>query len=209
MALVSYKCPNCGGALTFHPESGTFQCDYCLSEFTKEEIEEAALKSEGSAGMPEEDAGTEPGGSRMVSYICPSCGAQVVTGETTAAAFCYYCHNPVVLSDQLSGEFQPDFVIPFAFDQKKAEEIFLGWIKKKRFVPKDFFSRDQIEKLSGVYFPYLVYSCRVEGKLQAEGERQRTWRAGNIRYTEHKKYRLERGGELDVKKYDPERLKEK
>ena len=103
MALVSYKCPNCGGALTFHPESKTFQCDYCLSEVTKEEIEEAALKSEGSAGMPEEDAGTEPGGSRMVSYICPSCGAQVVTGETTAAAFCYYCHNPVVLSDQLSG----------------------------------------------------------------------------------------------------------
>lgn len=207
MALVSYKCPNCGGALTFHPESKTFQCDYCLSEFTKEEIEEAALKSEGSAGMPEEDTGTEPGGSRMVSYICPSCGAQVVTGETTAAAFCYYCHNPVVLSDQLSGEFQPDFVIPFAFDQKKAEEIFLGWIKKKRFVPKDFFSRDQIEKLSGVYFPYLVYSCRVEGKLQAEGERQRTWRAGNIRYTEHKKYRLERGGELDVKNMTRNALK--
>ena len=37
-------------------------------------------------------------------YICPSCGAEVVTDATTAATFCYYCHNPVVLSGKLSGD---------------------------------------------------------------------------------------------------------
>ena len=31
-----------------------------------------------------------------------------------------------------------------------------------------------------------MYSCKVDGKIQAEGEKQRTWVAGNIRYTEHK-----------------------
>ena len=51
-------------------------------------------------------------------YICPSCGAEVVTDATTAATFCYYCHNPVVLSGKLSGEFLPDYVIPFAMDKK-------------------------------------------------------------------------------------------
>ncbi len=39
----------------------------------------------------------------LLVYICPSCGAEVVTDATTAATFCYYCHNPVVLSEKLTG----------------------------------------------------------------------------------------------------------
>lgn len=96
-------------------------------------------------------------------YTCPSCGAEIVTDETTAATFCYYCHNPVILSGRLSGEFHPDYVIPFAMEKKRAVEIFEQWMKKKRFVPKAFYSEDQIEKISGVYFPYMLYSCRAEG----------------------------------------------
>ena len=38
MALMSYKCPNCGGGLVFDPDSQKFQCEYCLSEFTEEEM---------------------------------------------------------------------------------------------------------------------------------------------------------------------------
>ena len=45
-----------------------------------------------------------------VLYTCPSCGAEIVTDSTTAATFCYYCHNPVVLSGRVSGEFLPDLV---------------------------------------------------------------------------------------------------
>ena len=71
-------------------------------------------------------------------------------------------------------------------DKKQATGIFLDWIKKKKYIPDDFFSKSQIEKFSGVYFPYLMYSCKVDGKIQAEGEKQRTWVAGNIRYTEQK-----------------------
>lgn len=43
-----------------------------------------------------------------VTYTCPSCGAQIVTDATTAATFCYYCHNPVVLGGRLEGKFLPD-----------------------------------------------------------------------------------------------------
>lgn len=92
-------------------------------------------------------------------------------------------------------------------DKKKATGIFLDWIKKKKYIPDDFFSKDQIEKFSGVYFPYLMYSCKVDGKIQAEGEKNRTWVTGNIRYTEHKKYRMERAGQLDVKNVTRNALK--
>ena len=62
MALMSYKCPNCGGGLVFDPDSQKFQCEYCLSEFTEEEMkrmeeasafpakeEKAVLEEEGTA----------------------------------------------------------------------------------------------------------------------------------------------------------------
>ena len=142
-----------------------------------------------------------------VLYTCPSCGAQIVTDATTAASFCYYCHNPVVFSGRLSGDHMPDFVIPFAIDKKEATSRFLSWIGKKKFVPGDFFSRDQIEKLSGIYFPYLIYSCQVDGQAEAEAEEQRTWVSGRTRYTEHKRYQVERAGTLEVKNLTRNALK--
>lgn len=184
MALVSYKCPNCGGGLTFDPKTQEFKCEYCLSEFTEKEMEEA-----GGREVKEQ----------AVVYTCPSCGAEIVTDETTAATFCYYCHNPVVLSGKLSGEFLPDYVLPFEVDKKKATEIFLNWIGKKKFVPASFSSPDQLEKMSGIYFPYLMFSCKVDGKVSAEAEKNRVWTTGNTQFTEHKKYQVEREGMLDVK----------
>ena len=80
-----------------------------------------------------------------------------------------YCHNPIVLEEKLRGE--PDYVVPFQIDKKKAQEIFTQWVGRKKFVPDYFFSASQIESMTGVYFPYWLYSCQVKGDLQAEERR--------------------------------------
>ena len=193
MATVSYKCPNCGGGLVFDPGSGQYQCEYCLSEFSQQRLEEMTPK-------------TEEAKSAML-YHCPSCGAEIVTDETTAATFCFYCHNPVVLSGRLEGQYHPDYVLPFAVDREKAVEIFKDWVKKKRYVPKAFFSEEQIEKMTGVYFPYWLYSCKVDGKLDAEGVKLRTWVAGNLRYTETQKYEIRRDGHMNINQVPRNALK--
>lgn len=193
MAIVSYKCPNCGGGLAFDPESGQYRCEYCLSDFTQQKLEEMtpAMESSQSAML----------------YHCPSCGAEIVTDETTAAAFCFYCHNPVVLSGRLEGQYHPDYVLPFAVDREKAVEIFSDWVRKKRYVPKAFFSKKQIEKMSGVYFPYWLYSCKVDGKLEGEGVKLRTWVAGNLQYTETQKYEIRRAGHMNINRVPRNALK--
>ena len=95
MNTITYKCPNCDGGLVFDPKSQKFKCEYCLSEFTEGELERPPEEpTEASAGQPESEAA-------MVLYQCPSCGAEIVTEETTAATFCYYCHNPVVISGKI------------------------------------------------------------------------------------------------------------
>lgn len=133
-----------------------------------------------------------------VLYTCPSCGAEIVTDATTAATFCYYCHNPVVLSGRLEGSYHPDFVIPFQIDRKRAQEMFSQWIAKKKFVPREFYSPKQIETMTGVYFPYWLFNCKVDGNVQGQGTQLRVWTAGNIRYTETKIYDIARQGTVEV-----------
>lgn len=135
----------------------------------------------------------------MELFLCPSCGAEIVTDATTAATYCYYCHNPVVLSGRLSGDFSPESVLPFTIEKEEAIEKFLSWTKKKWFVPKNFFDKQQIEKLTGVYFPYWVVDAKMTGELQAMGTSIRIWQIGDIEYTETKQYDVNRVGKLSFK----------
>ena len=155
MAVVSYKCPYCGGELEFDPVSQKYKCPYCLAVLD-ELPEDAAKETEEKKETKEvkETKAESQENEEAVLYTCPSCGAEIITDATTAATFCYYCHNPVVLSGRLEGKYLPDMVVPFQLDKKKATESFLSFVKKKKFVPTAFFNKNQIEKLTGVYYPY-------------------------------------------------------
>ena len=88
--------------------------------------------------------------------------------------------------------------MPFQIDKKKAQEIFTQWVGRKKFVPDYFFSASQIESMTGVYFPYWLYSCQVKGDLQAEGKTVRVWDMAGMRYTETKVYDIRRQGDMNV-----------
>ena len=123
---------------------------------------------------------------------------EIITDATTAATFCYYCHNPVILGGRLSGEFLPDKIIPFEITKEEAVKKFLEYVGKKKFIPKAFFSKKQIESLTGVYFPYWNYSADVENMMQGEARNVRSWITGNIRYTETKHYHVSRQGVVSL-----------
>ncbi len=179
MAVITYKCPNCGGDLRFDPESQRFKCEYCRSDFSQDEVEQMAPDS-------------------ALLYHCPNCGAEIVTDETTTATFCYYCHNPVVLSGKMQGEYRPDLVIPFAIDREKAIEIFSGWIGRKKYIPKEFYSPEQIETMTGIYFPYWMFDCQVEGKLSAEATKLKTWVSGSVQFVQTETFDVSRAGQMPV-----------
>ncbi len=200
---TTYKCPSCGAGLTFDPESQTFHCDYCGSSFTQEEARQtqdsaAATTEPSPREEPEEGGQAAQQAEEMTVYHCPSCGAEIVTDATTAATLCFYCHNPVVLSGRLSGEYRPQYVIPFAIPREEAEEKFLRWARGKRFVPRDFFHKSRIQKLTGVYFPYWMVDCRLDGAMEATASKVRVWRSGNTEYTETSRYQILRQGRVSL-----------
>ena len=194
MAAISFKCPNCGGELIFDPTSGAYKCEYCMSKFSQKELDGA--KQQETADTSLGDA--EVGNGDAVMYHCPSCGAEIITDATTAATFCYYCHNPVILSGRLDGDFLPDKIIPFEITKEQAIKSFLEFVGKKKFVPKAFFNKQQIERISGVYFPYWNYDVDVESEMDGSGKKVRSWTSGDLRYTETKYYDIKRKGVVSI-----------
>ncbi len=224
MAVLTYKCPNCDGPLTWDGKKEKFVCDYCGSAFTESEL--AALAPAQAEAQEIEGAeaeafaaGTANGASamdfttaepshgqqtssakpaKMRRYNCPSCGAQIVTDDTTAATTCYYCHNPIVLMDKFDGSFNPDYVIPFAIDRDKALGIFTDWVKQHKYIPKDFYSDKQIDLLSGVYFPYWVYQAKIHGIVQGQGTITSQRDFNGMRHIDTEVYQIDKAGDMDI-----------
>ena len=194
MATVIYKCKNCGGPVKYSATLGKFNCEYCNTVYSEDEVKALTLLSE------REDVVVDAVNGDYMEYHCPSCGANIVTDETTVATNCYYCNNPIVMSGKLESSQMPTKVIPFRVDKKKALESFESWIKTKKFVPKSFFNdKQEIEEINGVYFPYWLYNTNVLVDIDREGSRTYTRTEGDYRVTYRKDFRIVRKGDIDVK----------
>lgn len=202
MATMNYDCPACGGPLKFNPDKQKFTCEYCMSEFTPQQVQELYAQQEKKVDaeeVQEQEQQARPSeDGEFVLYTCPSCGAEVMTSATTAATHCFYCNNPVVLGGRLSGEYTPDAVLPFALNKEKAIDRFLALCKKRHFLPGGFASKDRFDKFSGVYFPYWYVNQQKEAQMLATCKKRRTWTSGNTEYTETSIYNVSRAGNLVI-----------
>lgn len=216
MASKTYKCPNCGAALEFDASDGTVDCAYCLSEFTVPEVEEynkriteqlaqndtateAEHRDYSAKGIPQtETRSTESTASneKLHSYNCDSCGAEVICNENTSATYCYYCHQPVVLTDRVSGKFKPDKLLPFKITRDEAVSRFLKWCEGKRYLPSDFTSDSHLEKMTGVYLP--VWLAEVENSADFRGQAVQRTRMDSRRESIDT-YEIGRTGKLTLK----------
>ena len=140
---------------------------------------------------------------RTIGYICPACGAEIITeSELSATAICHYCHSPVVLSGRLEGEYCPDMLIPFKKTKEDALRGFRDWTKKyKFFLAKGFGAPESLEKLQGIYVPFWLTDCITEGTLVAECYKNvGSVRSGDYIINTEKKYTVVRQGTLEFSK---------
>lgn len=188
-ATATFKCPSCGGYLEFDPDGQRFLCPYCSASFNEDELrQQSAAKEEAYASA-----------GNLRSYHCQSCGAEIVTDDTTAATRCYYCHNPVVLTDRLSEAFRPDGVIPFQLDRQAAEKKFSEFVKSKHFIDKAFFTPQQMEDFSGVYYPYWMADFEGEGHLDGTGTRVNVLPSPSKTVTVTRYFDVERDGKISIR----------
>ena len=205
--ITNYQCPACTGPLRFDGESGKLKCDYCGSFFPVQEIEalyadkldaaEAAGVQAQSASAQEE-AGNWAEGLR--AYNCPSCGAELLCEETTAATSCPYCGNPTVVPAQFHGTLKPDYVLPFKLDKAAAIDALKRYYKGKRLLPKAFSEQNHLEEIKGVYVPFWLYNGQVKADIRYAATRTHTHRSGQYQITETEHFQVRRAGTVDFER---------
>ena len=189
---VTYKCPNCDAGLIFSPDKQRFVCEFCISDFTEEE-----LKAGGQDSRAEEaERDNAEFSAEINEYNCPSCGAEIIADVNTIADTCCYCHNPIVISEKASGILRPSKIIPFKFDKAEAKSQFLRFAKKKWFAPRDYASEANAENITGIYYPFWVTDADTEANMDADATKVRSWRVGDYAYTETSRYSILRGGDI-------------
>lgn len=99
----------------------------------------------------------------------------------------------------MGGDFKPDKIIGFKLTKENAISDFQKWVGKRWFVPKDFKSQQQLEKLTGLYVPFWLADCNVNADYRAIGRKVRSWTSGNYRYVETKEFSIIRQCNLDTK----------
>lgn len=198
MEATVYKCPGCGADIKYNPTLQLFSCDYCLNTYTVEEMD--AFASGNSAKKKKEQNETKEFETMEADeYRCSQCGAVVVTDEHTVATFCLYCQNPSIIKQHVSDMYLPDLVIPFKIDRESAITNYKKW-SNKFFVPKDFKTLEQQEKMRGLYIPYWLFDITGDFDFSGTAKRIKTWRSGDYRYTKTDTYQIDRSGIMNFLK---------
>jgi len=200
--VLEYKCPNCGGSLHFGEDNQQMRCPYCDSLFDVDTIVDHNANLESGESAPEwEESQTAPLSQedqvQLRSYICPACGGEILTEQTTAATFCPYCENPAILPGQVSGGLKPDGVIPFKKTRDDAKNAFLELCKGKPLLPKFFAQEHRVEKISGMYVPFWLYDCGTDFQGHYRATKVHTWSDRDYIYTRTRYYHLVRGADSE------------
>lgn len=205
-ALLEYKCPCCGGAVEFDSSIQKVKCPYCDTEFDMDILKsyDDDLKSGGDENLTwETQAGSqwqEGETEGLRSYVCKSCGGEIIGDENTAATSCPYCGNPVVMKEQFSGNLKPDYVIPFKLDKNAAKAGLANHLKGKVLLPKLFKSQNHIDEIKGIYVPFWLFDADVDADIRYKATKVRHWSDSRYDYTETSHFSVFRAGSVDFER---------
>ena len=200
--LQEYKCPCCGGAIAFDSTLQKMKCPFCDTEFDMETLadyDQALQADQGDRMEWETSAGQEWSDGEadgLRTYVCKSCGGEIVGDANTAATACPFCGNPVVMMGQFSGALKPDLVIPFKLDKKAAKAGLQKHLSGKRLLPRVFRSQNHIDEIKGVYVPFWLFDAEADAQIRYQATRVRSWSDSDYDYTETSHYLVHRGGSV-------------
>lgn len=193
MDAIIHKCPGCNSVLPFNPQTQRWECPYCGNSYSFSDLQNAAensqFKQENTAPAVEADV-----------YRCSNCGAEMVADLNTAATFCVYCGSSNIIKNRLTGEFNPDFVIPFKKTKQQAIEAYQRCKRGHWFAPKEFGKASLIKKISGVYIPFWLYDAKIFIDAKYDASTSSSVRRGDYIITTTKYYELFRSGNMQFSK---------
>ena len=216
--ITEFKCPACTAPLHFSEETGRLECDYCGSSFSVEEMESRSAEKEQQAAEAFEKAAAEAKadakdwdgpdaqdnwgeeGAHLKTYSCPSCGAELICDEATAATSCPYCGNNAIIPGQFRGALKPELVIPFQIGKEDAVKALKAHYKGKPFLPKSFSDENHIQEIKGIYVPFWLFDGQAEADVSFAATRSTVMVTGRERITTTRHFDVRRAGTVSFEK---------
>lgn len=202
MEALDNKCPACSAKIDFNPKNQKWDCKYCGSKFTLEEMQKyqnASSKEENKKAETKKSTKKEETEDLDI-YHCKNCGAEVMADENTTATFCVYCGSTAILKEKIMEGTMPTQIIPFKNVKQDAIEKFKGLSKNRPLMPKFFNETKNIEKISGVYIPFWTYNLNVSGNIDFTYDHVTTWSDYNYCYTKTDTYLAKRNSNMNFER---------
>lgn len=199
MEALDNKCPACGAKITFNPVNQLWDCEYCGSKFSLEEMQKHENASSEKANQVEQNVKIETIGDVDV-YRCKNCGAEIMADKNTTSTFCVYCGSTAILKDKIDEGRAPNYIIPFKNVKDDAVAAFKKVTKGKLLMPKCFKDPKNIEKITGVYIPFWAYDLEADGELEFQATDIRSWSDSRYHYTKTDRYLVKKSGHFDFDK---------
>ncbi len=203
--VQEYHCPSCGAPIYFNAEKQKFSCDYCKADFDIDvlkqlnQYDEVNTPSKYDWEAYQERVFDEGDQIDLSQYECSSCGASISGDKTLGSTICPYCGSPTILKEQFSGIRKPDYIIPFKLNQKQAFDAFELACKDAPFLPDEFKDEKIVEKIVGIYVPFWMFDCDVNGNVLYNGTKTTTWSDSDYYYKKTDHYKLIRKGQMVFK----------
>ena len=199
--MTIYRCPSCGGEISFDSSEQKLVCPYCdtsfevetLKEYEKQLLSQQDDKMDWQVEQDSELLEDE----NIIMYTCENCGGQIIGDRETIATSCPYCSSPIIMNKNVEGQLRPDYVIPFKLNKNDAKKQLLAHFKGKPFLPKNFKEDSKLDEVKGIYVPFWAFNCRVDAKQQYRATKVSHYSDRNYNYTKTKHYLITREGTVD------------
>lgn len=202
MSTLTYKCPSCGAPLIYQGDEQMLKCHSCGNTFSGEVVRKVSEleKDEGSSysnwEMKDSDY-SQVEAERTRTFSCSSCGAQLITDETTVATNCAFCGSPSIIPAQFTPGTRPQKIIPFTVSKESAEKTFYNYFRGKKMLPNIFLKgRNQISTIHQLYVPFWLFNCKADADMTFDGRRVMTRKSGQYMETITQHYLIRRAGTL-------------
>ncbi len=137
---------------------------------------------------------------KLKSYNCPSCGAELICDETTAATSCPYCGNPTVVPGQFKGTLKPDTIIPFKLDKDAAVAALKKHYKGKLLLPGSFTASNHVQEIKGLYVPFWLFDAKTDANCVFEATNSEHFTDGEYKVTKTNYFEAIREGTVSFEK---------
>lgn len=152
-----FVCPKCGGKMSYAPDGGSLQCEFCAQQRAEASLNKGATLEEHDfiAALATAKGHTRP--VEMNSFTCEGCGASFVLAPDVLSCQCSYCGSAHVLEMPETRQLiPPQGVIPFAVTREQAQRAFRQWLNKENM------RQVRVSSLRGLYLPAWTFDMSGE-----------------------------------------------